>query len=340
MNISTKDLRNVVAALFTLSSFYATSAVGAAACTTLTPQTLLNLPDMTVRHDTPIGAEIGTAVFTGSVSAFSCTKGFDFQEVFVKGVGAAAEKINGLSIYKFGTEKTGIGYAVYGKSDACGVFYPVAGTIDAGPDLRGLCSVNGTFGAQPMQSTVKLVFYKIGTITAGKKTGQAVAEINLRNNKDTWQAPPSRISTSELTVRTMGCSVNKPEIDVPLGDVEIQRIHPAGSTLGEREFSIPLNCDIGTKVKMTLSAGTSGIYDNAKGLINLANATATETAQGVKIQILSNDAPVTYDKALEMGTQTSNGIFTIPLTARYYRTAEPLKAGIADSSVTYTITYE
>ena len=125
---------------------------------------------------------------------------------------------------------------------------------------------------------------------------------------------------------------------MPLGEV--------GITTGERghdrsERRSPyVSCDVGTKVKLTLGAGSAGVYDNMKGLLNLADGTSTDTAQGVKIQILSNDTPVIYDKALDIGTQSTTGTFTIPLKARYYRSAETLKSGIANSSATYTITYE
>ncbi|UOB22179.1 type 1 fimbrial protein [Pseudomonas orientalis] len=334
-----KKLRNTVATLLTLAAFYATSAA-AATCTTQTETTLLNLPDMTVRHDTPIGAEIGATVISPPVNAFSCTNGWTYQETFVKALGAAAAQINGNNIYKFGTANAGIGYAVYGQD--CGTRYvAVNGTDSAGSDFRKLCAVNGTFSSSSQfQRSLKLVFYKIGTITPGRKSGQAVAEMHLRNNRTSWQSPASRVSASGFTVNSLGCYVSKTEVDVPMGEVEMQRLHPLGSTVGEREFSIPLNCDIGTKVKLTLTPGTSGVYDNTKGLINLANPTSASTAQGVKIQLVTNDVPVIYDKPLEMGVQTGKGIFTIPLTARYYRSQQPLKAGIANSSVIYTITYE
>lgn len=120
----------------------------------------------------------------------------------------------------------------------------------------------------------------------------------------------------------------------------MKKLGSAGITAAECQFSIPLSCDRGTKVKLTLTAGSAGIYDNVNGLLNLTNPTSADTAQGVKIQILSNDAPVTYEKPLDMGTQTGQGTFNIPLQARYYRIADSLKAGTANSSIIYTITYE
>ncbi|MNG32782.1 Fimbrial protein [compost metagenome] len=76
------------------------------------------------------------------------------------------------------------------------------------------------------------------------------------------------------------------------------------------------------------------------GLLNLTDPNAAGTAQAVKVQILNNGTPVTFDKLMHIGTQDSSGTFDIPLTAQYYRSAGTLKAGTANSSATYTISYE
>ncbi|WP_139831559.1 MULTISPECIES: fimbrial protein [unclassified Pseudomonas] len=328
--------------LFLLSATFSTTS-GAASCTTSTLETMLSIPDMTVRHDTPIGAEIGTTVVTGPINTFNCTSGFTHQGFYVKGFGLASSQINGLNIYKLGGTDSGIGYAVYGEPiDTCKGFKPVTGTSDiGGVDVQRLCqALNGTFPTQPMQAVLKLVFYKIGTIEPGKMASQIVGGFALINNHTTWVTPESRVRSSAFTVSTLGCFVDKTDISVPLGEVGMKQLASAGTTAAEQAFSIPLSCDVGTKVKLTLSADSAGVYDNTKGLLNLANATSAETAQGVKVQILSNETPVTYDKALDIGTQTATGAFTIALKARYYRSAETLKSGTANSSVTYTITYE
>ena len=330
--------------LFALTALYSATAAGAdPSCTTATTETLLNIPDMTVRHDTPIGAEIGTSVMTAPINTFNCTTGFKHQGFYVKGAGVKSSQINGLNIYKLGGVDAGIGYAVYGESIAtCKGVRPITGNSDiGGVDVLRLCqSTNSTFPKQPIQGALKLVFYKIGTIKPGKQAAQQVGSFALKNDNTAWVYPEARVRSSGFTVSTLGCFIDKVEIKVPLGEVGMKQLASAGTTAAEQAFSIPLSCDVGTKVKLTLSAGSAGVYDNVKGLLNLADATSTDTAQGVKIQILSNDTPVIYDKALDIGTQNATGTFTIPLKARYYRSAETLKSGIANSSATYTITYE
>ncbi|MHA3737101.1 fimbrial protein [Pseudomonas sp. Eth.TT006] len=331
--------------MFALTVFYSATAVGAdPSCTTVTTETVLNIPDMTVRHDTPIGAQIGTSVMSAPIDAFNCTKGFTHQGFYVKGFGLASSQIDGMNIYKLGGADSGIGYAVYGESvGTCKGLKPVTGTSDiGGVNVQRLCqATNGIFPKQPIQGAVQLVFYKIGTITPGKQTThQQVASFALKNDNTAWVFPEARVRASTYTVSTLGCFVDNAEIKVALGEIGMKQLASAGMTAAEQAFSIPLSCDVGTKVKLTLSAGSAGIYDNVKGLLNLANATSTDTAQGVKIQLLSNDAPVIYDKALDVGTQSATGTFTIPLKARFYRSTETLKSGTADSSATYTITYE
>lgn len=335
--------QKIFAPLIVLCLSYTSSAEATPTCTTATLSTLLSIPNMTVRHDAPIGSEIGTSVITSPIDAYSCTRGFSHQGFYVKGYGLAATQINGLNIYKLGSADSGIGYAVYGESvGTCPGFKPITGTSEiGGKDAQGLCqALTGTFPSQPIKGALKLVFYKIGNITPGKKPAQQVGSFALKNNNTSWVYPEPQVNSSAFTVNTVGCTVSIPAIDVPLGDVGMEKLESSGSTAAEQAFSIPINCDIGTKVKLTLKAGSAGVYDNTNGLLNLADPQSPHTAQGVKIQILSNDIPVTYETPMDMGIQQATGLFTIPLKARYYRSAESIRPGIANSSATYIITYE
>lgn len=318
----------------TILFFY--SALGfAGECTTNNETTFLNIPDLTIRRDTPIGTEIGALSTT--IDAFSCTKGFSYQEFGIKGYGTAAPKINGLNIYKLGSNSAGIGYAIYANSpNTCNNYlFPLKDG-----DYNLFCFINGTFSKKPIQGYIKLVFYKIGNITPGRKNGYKVASLILRNNKNDWHNPESYLHTTPFTVITHGCTIKTANIKVPLDNIETHKLSNIGMTAAEKPFSIPLNCDTGTKVKLTLDAGPTGVYDNTKGLLNLSDPASVNTAQGVKIQILSNNEPVTFGKSLDVGVQTIEGAFDIPLQARYYRSVEKLKAGEANATTTYTITYE
>jgi type 1 fimbria pilin len=301
----------------------------------------MNIPNMTIPRDAAIGAEIGSTIITPPIDAFSCTTGFKYQEFGVKGYGSSAQKINDLNIYKLGPSNSGIGYAIYGNSvGTCQDYKPIDGNTSTGNiNNKILCNINGTFMA-PIRGSVKIVFYKIGNIAPARIPEQNVGSFILRNNQNLWHWPESYLKTTSFTVSTHGCSINSTSIQVPLGEIGMTKLGNLGITAAEKDFLIPLNCDAGTKIKLTLTPGAAGVYDDTKGLLNLTNPASPGTAKGVKIQVLSNAVPVKFEKSLDTGTQTSTGTFNIPLQARYYRSIETLKAGAADTTITYTVTYE
>jgi len=310
-----------------------------AECTTQTQLTMLSVPDMTIRRDAAIGTEIGSTAVSPTVSSFSCTKVYSYQEIGGKGYGASAKQINGVNIYHLGAATSGIGYAVY--VNVCKNYYAVDGSGSTGnTNDRLACATNGTFGEQPIQGSAKLVFYKIGEIKPGKIPTQTVASLILRNNKTDWHYPESYFNTNEFSVKTLGCVLKASSIQVPLGEVGMKELTAPGVTAAERQFSIPLNCDVGTKIKLILSGGSSGVYDSEKGLLNFTDPAATGTAKGAKIQLLNNDVPVKYETPIDVGIQTDEGDFSIPMAARYYRVDESLKAGTANGSAIFTVDYE
>src|SRR5690606_37436785 len=43
-------------------------------CKTITTETMLSVPELTVQRDLPVGAQIGTPIQSGVVSAYDCPK--------------------------------------------------------------------------------------------------------------------------------------------------------------------------------------------------------------------------------------------------------------------------
>lgn len=316
--------------------------VDANTCITTTPVSTFSVPDMTIRRDVPVGTVIGTTIVTPAINTFSCSGYFSEQGLYVKGYGVASKKIDGMNIFKLGRGDTGIGFAVYGNAvNECPGYRPVIGDSSVGgTNVRELCTVKRSFEKQPVQGSMKVVFYKVGNIVPGLMQSQLLGSFALRLNSEVWWGDESSVHINPFTVNAVGCSVDNAHVQVPLGEVGMSALASAGRTAAEREFSIPLNCDIGTKIKLTISPATGGVYDATKGLLNLTEPMSTETARGVKVQVLLDGIPVMLQQPLKIGVQTSNGVFDIPLTARYYRTGDTLTAGAADSSAIYTITYE
>lgn len=105
-------------------------------------------------------------------------------------------------------------------------------------------------------------------------------------------------------------------------------------------FNIGLNqCRTGIKkVTYSLKANTP-VIDAAKGIITLNDSS---TAKGIGLQLL-NDAgqPIALDTTYPFDAFTATGTdFKIPLSASYYRlTTEELKAGSANTEVTFIVNY-
>jgi type 1 fimbria pilin len=110
-----------------------------------------------------------------------------------------------------------------------------------------------------------------------------------------------------------------------------------GATASPKTVTIPLNCNAGTKVSVTLDGTrhSSGIA----GVLALDSSGSTSVATGLGLQLLYNNTAVTLGSATSVGATTSNGTYNVGLTARYYQTAATVTAGQANSTATFTMTY-
>jgi len=145
--------------------------------------------------------------------------------------------------------------------------------------------------------------------------------------------------TGTNRVQQVACSVSNKVINVPMGDVKNIDFKGSGTTTGEKSFAIPLSCDAGTKVNVTLEAGSSGSYDASLGIINL-DSSGQATATGIGLQILNNSTPVTLGELISIGSTASEGGFNVPLTARYIQTGSSVTPGTANATATFTMTYK
>ncbi|AMP16315.1 fimbrial protein [Collimonas pratensis] len=231
--------------------------------------------------------------------------------------------------------------AFYGTTSGTAAISPtnVAGvgariTFTNGGTPRGIpFALNNTAaGTYSMTNAIwKIELIKTGPITGGTMATGAYAG---------YGAGGSFFSTF-LNVTGGGhivpatCSVTDTSITVPMGSVNQSEFGGVGTSAGTRNFSVPLDCAAGTKVSITLTGtpDSSGI----PGVLALSPSTGT-VAQGVGLQLLHNNVPVTFDAPIDAGTAASAGAYNIPFVARYYRTAA-IWPGLANSSATFTMTY-
>lgn len=314
-------------------------------CSTITGTAILTPPSVTLQRDLPVGSLIGSELISGVAQAFTCSNTPDpaltYQEFGVKGYGSYVSTIGGRRVYS--TNIAGVGYAIGMTSvnNCAGLNGYVNGTNtgDGNANNYLLCSINGLFANQPISGQARIQFYKTAQTTGtGTVNATSVGSFILRNNQNSFAQPESVIRIAAFNVTTVACSVSNTAISVPMGTVETRAFSGTGSWPGDantRSFTIPLNCNAGTRVKLQID----GSAQNAsQGVLNLTGGTGS--ASGVGIQLLYNNAPLPLSTVINTGTAASAGAFSIPLQARYYQTGSNITLGAANASATFTLIYQ
>ncbi|MBH3428902.1 fimbrial protein [Pseudomonas alkylphenolica] len=134
--------------------------------------------------------------------------------------------------------------------------------------------------------------------------------------------------------RTTACDVRSTRINVPMGTTDRDEFTGVGSVTNPVEFSIPMSCFAGTKVKYKIDATQ---LPGVPGVMSLNPI--TNSATGVAIKLTRNDAPVNFGVETEAGTTSINGNFDVEFNAQYYQTSPRIKAGRANGTATFTMTY-
>jgi type 1 fimbria pilin len=312
-------------------------------CSTVTAATTFSPPAIVIQRDLSVGSLLGSQLTSSVVNAYNCTNSAPtatYQQSGVKAAGSYVSVINGRRIYS--TNIAGIGVAVgYISSKNCPGstgWVDGTGTGDGNANNKLICAVNGLFANQPIQGQALLQFYKTGPTGSGTVTAQQVGSFILMNNQTSWHNPESTINIAAFTVTTLACSVSNTAIAVNMGNVDKRAFNGTGSSPADsytRSFNIPLNCNAGTRINVRFDGNAQNA---SKGVLNLA--AGSNTATGVGVQLLYNNAPVQIGAIIVAGTSASAGSYNIPLKARYYQTASTITAGVANSSATFTLTYQ
>ncbi|WP_058973775.1 fimbrial protein [Type-D symbiont of Plautia stali] len=143
--------------------------------------------------------------------------------------------------------------------------------------------------------------------------------------------------TGTNNIVPVACSVISTSINVSMGNVLNTAFSGIGSTVATRNFNIPLDCDIQTRVNITLDATRDS--SGAAGVIALNPSPSGITASGVGVQLLYKNSPVSFGEIITIGSVGTAGTYNVPLTARYYQTTNPVVAGQANATATFTMTY-
>ncbi|WP_342622619.1 fimbrial protein [Pseudomonas alkylphenolica] len=142
-------------------------------------------------------------------------------------------------------------------------------------------------------------------------------------------------------------SCETPDVKVDMGNHDLGDFSQSGSYSKPTSFNIRLNnCPSGiNKVMYSLApTPTTPAWNARLGIIELNR---NSTAKGFALQILdSNENPLELNKNHVFNDYSSTGgNFTIPLSARYYRTfptkkdSKDVKPGTANTEVTFVMSY-
>ncbi|UXL37063.1 fimbrial protein [Pseudomonas fragi] len=157
-----------------------------------------------------------------------------------------------------------------------------------------------------------------------------------------WSAPII-IKPSKPT-----CTVINPTVSVFLGRTPRNEFNGVGTFSMSKPFSIDLRCSEGD-AESTFSVYTTLTDQTDSGnLTNALTLTNDSTASGVKIQVLNGSTVLGYgpdSKVIGNPNQwsagtTGNGVFIIPLSARYIQTDESIISGSANGRATFTMSYQ
>ncbi|MCO7470018.1 fimbrial protein [Stenotrophomonas maltophilia] len=136
----------------------------------------------------------------------------------------------------------------------------------------------------------------------------------------------------EITVPPVTCTLAS--ASHTLDDVVANELAASGSNAKESSFNVTMNCPM-DNIDVQLSLADANDPGSSNG--QLAPAPGA-TAGGVQVQLLRGGSPVQFGLAWSHGW-SSKGQQSIPFSARYLRTADPLVPGLVKGEAVLTADY-
>lgn len=185
--------------------------------------------------------------------------------------------------------------------------------------------------------TTRAAFVKTGPIAGGA--------VNLRNLGQAQMDIGPRVGLLDLvftggpTFTAAACVTSNVLVD--LRSHKNTEFSGIGTTTAPTSFQIGLNhCPAGlNRIQYRVDAVTA-VADANRSVVSLDAASG---ARGVGVQLLDgqgNVLPLGSNLTLAGYNPAVGGSYAIALQARYYQTAAPVTAGSANTSVTFTLTYQ
>lgn len=142
---------------------------------------------------------------------------------------------------------------------------------------------------------------------------------------------------ADVVVKSASCLLKSKNITVDLGkNIDgMTLLHP-GDTSKPVGFNINLFCDTDTDVDVIFAGATVSGDATTLALNDLTSATS---AQGVGVQILYNDKPITFGELIPTVKTVAEGELSLPFNAQVLRLNDALKAGEINATATFDMIY-
>ena len=204
-------------------------------------------------------------------------------------------------------------------------------SLNDGTGARGIKPTGGTL----FTDTFELI--KLSAVTSTVSPSW-VLDYSYKNLNNVGKGKLYSNTATSRNMQVVACSVRQTAIPINMGAVKITEFSGVGSTVREKPIEIPLDCDANTKVNVTLE----GVRHNsgAAGVLALSPSASQVVATGVGLQLLYNNKAVTFGTPIAAGVASNDGAYTVPLVARYYQTANTITEGQANSTATFTMSYQ
>ncbi len=195
--------------------------------------------------------------------------------------------------------------------------------VDVPIDLNGLADISIAAGfytrGGPMSSADSRF---VGTVITSLPDFPAAGEILHEMN-------------AGIDVRQSSCALS--DVSMALADVSMNELMNPDDVAKEEEVGVSMNCPMGgIPVKLTLSDN----HDVGNTGSQLSPAPGTD-AQGVRIELLRNGAPVQFGARWDQGhSSPGGGRESVAFSARYRRVAGPLVPGDIVGEAVLTADYE
>jgi len=276
----------------------------------------------------------GTILWTGNLnvaaSSSDCIGGT--ASITYTGIGPQE-----MTYHTYGTGIAGVGVRLKFITQSCnnGAWFPI------------VCTGNWT-PVTIVAHSITVEFVKIGTVTAGGTVSGIFSTWSTNIAASPVWAYYTWASPIHIAPAVPTCTVTTPTIAVTMGSVPLTSFTGVGSTSASQPFNISLTCSGGAGAAYTNVYTTLTDATNPSNVSNTLFLTASSTAQGVGIQVLNNGTPVNFGPdSSSIGNvnqwfagAAQNGVFNIPLTARYVQTGSTVSPGSANARATFTMSYQ